>query len=236
MSQQTVILLHGIIRNHFDMMLLEKRMKKEGYACINIKYPSTKHAIEDLAEQINGQLQQNENYTGADKVHFVVHSMGGLITRHILAKHRPANLGSVVMLGTPNKGSEMADYLDAHKYLATPFRLIFGPSASQLRTAHKHFEDEIIDFPLGIIASDASLNPIGKQVFGAPNDTLVSIESTKIEGMSDHIIIPCPHAMMMFDPRIINQVTAFLKDGKFDHGADKKPQAPNAKEPDEPTL
>jgi pimeloyl-ACP methyl ester carboxylesterase len=234
MSKDTVILLHGIIRNHFDMMLLEKRMKKEGYACINIKYPSTKHSIEDLAEQINGQLQQNENYTSAHKVHFVAHSMGGLITRHILVKHRPANLGSVVMLGTPNKGSEMADYLDKHKYLASPFHRIFGPSGSQLRTTHTHFEDETIDFPLGIIASDASLNPIGKQVFGAPNDTLVSIESTKLEGMSDHIIIPCPHALMMFDPRIIHQVAAFLKDGKFDH--QEKPDEPKAKEPDEPAL
>jgi esterase/lipase len=234
MSKQTVILLHGIIRNHFDMLLLEKRMKKEGYACINIKYPSTKHAIEELAEQINTRLEQNEDYTGAHKVHFVAHSMGGLITRHILAKHRPANLGSVVMLGTPNKGSEMADYLADHKYLATPFHFIFGPSASQLRTHHKHFENEIIDFPLGIIASDASLNPIGKQVFGAPNDTVVSIESTKIEGMSDHIIIPSPHALMMFDPRIINQVARFLKYGKFDH--QEKPSAPQAKEPDEPAL
>lgn len=217
MARETVILLHGIIRNHFDMMLLEKRMKKEGYACINIKYPSTKHAIDDLAEQINEQLCQNESYTGADKVHFVVHSMGGLITRHILAKHRPHNLGSVIMLGTPNKGSEMADYLDEHKYLASPFHFIFGPSARQLRTNHKHFENEIIDFPLGIIASDASLNPLGKKIFGAPNDTLVSVDSTKIEGMSDHIIIPCPHALMMYDPRIINQVAFFLKNGQFNH-------------------
>lgn len=226
MSKETVILLHGIIRNHFDMMLLEKRMKKEGYACINIKYPSTKYSIEALAEQINAQLEQDENYTGADKVHFVVHSMGGLITRHILARHRPVNMGSVIMLGTPNKGSEMADYLAEHKYLASPFHYIFGPSASQLRTAHKHFEDEVIDFPLGIIASDASLNPIGKQVFGAPNDTLVSIESTKIEGMNDHIIIPSPHALMMFDPRIINQVVAFLKNGKFNHQDTPSSNAP----------
>lgn len=225
MNKETVILLHGITRSSLDMLVLKNRLNNEGYDCINIKYPSTDHPIDELSGMIHQRLANNEKYTKADKVHFVGHSMGGLVTRHIMAQNRPENLGSVVMMGTPNKGSEMADFAARHKFLTKAFNFIFGPAGHQLRTNYKHFDNEVIDYPLGIIASNISLNPIANRVFRGSNDSLVSVENTKLEGMDDHIIIPSTHITMPFDPRIVNQVTTFLKYGAFDHGY-KKPLLP----------
>lgn len=227
---KTAVLLHGITRSDLDMKIIEKSLMKSGYdSCLNIKYPSTKHDLDTLCDMIYERLQSEESFHNADQVDFVAHSMGGLLTRYIIAKYRPDNLGSVVMLGTPNQGSEMADFLADHDLLAPVFHFIFGPAGNQLRTNVTHFEDEVIDYPLGIIASDASLNPIGNKVFGGPNDTLVSTQSTIIEGMSDHIIVKSPHAVMMFDPRIVKQIIEFLENGRFDHPP--KPENPLAPQP-----
>ena len=217
MNKETVILLHGITRSNLDMLMLKNRLSAEGYHCLNMQYPSTKHPIGDLSTMVHKALEREDRYTGADKVHFVGHSMGGLVTRHILAKNRPDNLGAVVMMGTPNKGSEMANYAADHRLLSKVFNRMFGPAGHQLRTDHQHLQDEIIDYPLGIIASNISLNPLANRVFKAPNDSLVTVENTKLEGMDDHIIIPSTHIAMPFDPRIITQVTSFLKEGAFDH-------------------
>lgn len=236
MKNETVILLHGITRSHLDMMLLKGRLKNEGYDCINIKYPSTEHPINDLSEMIHNRLENDARYTDADKVHFVGHSMGGLVTRHIMAQNRPDNLGSVVMMGTPNKGSEMANFAANHKFLTRAFNFIFGPAGHQLRTDYKHFDNETIDYPLGIIASNISLNPIANRVFGGSNDSLVSVENTKLEGMKDHIIVPSTHILMPYDPRIITQVSTFLNHGNFDHGYNANRLEYNQNLPDGPAF
>ena len=217
MSKPLVVLLHGIKRSHIDMLVLENRLKKEGYDTLNIQYPSTKHNIDYLSDYVYGKISEDARYHSTNSINFIAHSMGGLVTRHVIHKHRPQNLGKVVMLGTPNKGSEMADFLSDNSILSRAFKLLFGPAGHELRTDQERIDGGIIDYTLGVIASDISLNPIGKRVFGEANDTLVSIESTKIEGMTDHIILNSTHTIMMFDPRVVDQTIMFLKTGKFDH-------------------
>ena len=226
MSKDLVILLHGITRSNIDMMLLEQRIKREGYDTLNIKYPSTKHALDPLSDHVYRKMGSDTRYASAPNVHFVAHSMGGLITRHVIYKYRPKNLGKVVMLGTPNKGSEMANFMSDHRIFSKLYRMVFGPAGEQLRTNQDQIDGGIINYTLGVIASNISLNPIGNQVFGQTNDTLVSIESTKIEGMSDHIVINSTHTIMMFDPRVMDQTVYFLKNGNFDHKDRVKPEYP----------
>lgn len=227
------MLLHGITRSNIDMMLLENRIKREGYDTLNIKYPSTKHSLDYLSDHVYSKMAADKRYSNTPKVHFVAHSMGGLIARHVIYKYRPQNLGKVCMMGTPNQGSEMANFMSDHGVLSKIFDFIFGPAGEELRTDQDRIDGGIINYPLGVIASDVSFNPIGKQVFGGANDTLVSIESTKIDGMADHIIISSTHAVMMLDPRIIEQVIAFLKNGCFDHKDDPKPK-PSPDKPEAP--
>jgi triacylglycerol esterase/lipase EstA (alpha/beta hydrolase family) len=214
-SSQIVVLLHGILRSKTDMLALDKALQKQGYETINILYPSREKSLEDLTEFVRNTIETSPYYTADKTLHFVTHSMGGLIARYYIAKHRPKSLGKVVMLGPPNTGSEFADFLNENKILGPIFKSIFGPASQQLTTKYEHI-DEDIDYPLGVIAGSASINPLAPWVLDGEHDGIVTVERTKIEGMTDHITIKSTHTFMMFNPKVIKQAVYFLENGKFE--------------------
>ncbi|GJL85289.1 MAG: acetyltransferase [Micavibrio sp.] len=214
MSKEIIVLLHGILRSKTDMLPLTMHFKKQGFEAINILYPSREQNLEDLTEFVHAELTENEHYKDADKLHFVTHSMGGLIARYYINKRRPENLGKVVMLGPPNTGSEFADFLSETEILAPAFRAIFGPASEQLTTDYEHIDDDI-DYPLGVIAGNVSINPLAPWVLDGEHDGIVPVERTKIDGMADHIVIAATHSFMMFNTEVMEQSAHFLKEGKF---------------------
>ncbi|MAI63074.1 MAG: hypothetical protein CBB87_11455 [Micavibrio sp. TMED27] len=218
-ENEIVVLLHGILRSKLDMLPLAKRLEAEGYDVINILYPSREHGLEDLTEYVREKIISASCYSTDKKINFVAHSMGGLITRYYIHRYRPENLGSVVMLGTPNTGSEFADFLDDNEWLGPVFRSIFGPASAQLKTDYAHVAGDI-DYPLGVIAGSASVNPLAPWVLVGAHDGIVPVERTRIEGMSDHIVMDATHSFMMFNKNVIEQVLSFLKNGKFTKNAD----------------
>ncbi len=211
---ELVIFLHGILRSKTDMLPLSHYMSKQGYDTINILYPSREKSLEDLTEFVKTTIENHPDYSPEKTLNFVTHSMGGLIARYYIATHKPAHLGKVVMLGPPNTGSEFADFLDDHKFLGPLFRTIFGPASTQLKTNHKHIDGDI-NYPLGIIAGSTSINPLSPWVLEGTHDGIVPVERTKIQGMTDHIVIPATHSFMMFNPKVAEQAHHFLKHGKF---------------------
>lgn len=148
-------------------------------------------------------------------MHFVGHSMGGLIIEDYLQQHRPDNLGYVVMIGTPHHGSEMADAL----YQQAWYQWLFGPAGQELTTfARQKWAGYKADYPLGSIAG--TRHPFywpANQYFYGPHDGRVSVSSTQILGMQDHICLPCDHTTLPFMPKTSHQVSAFLKNGFFEH-------------------
>lgn len=212
---ELVVLLHGILRSKTDMIGLAAFLRRNGYATANILYPSRKLSIEQLADYVAEKIDRR--LEPGQTLHFVVHSLGGLIARYYIEKYRPQNLGKVVMLSPPNTGSEFADALLDNKILSAPYRKIFGPAAPQLSTRHRHTGR--INFPLGIIAGTQSINPLApffipKSKVG-PHDGIVPVERTKIPGMADHLALPVNHTFMMFDPRVMRETLHFLKFGNF---------------------
>lgn len=214
MSQEFVVLLHGILRSKTDMLALDKYLKKHGYDTANILYPSRKMTLEEITAFVTKKIENNPGYTPEKTLHFVTHSMGGLIARYYIATHKPKNLGKVVMLGPPNTGSDFADYFHDHPLLGDLFRAFFGPAATQLKTGYKHIDGDI-DYPLGVIAGSTSINPFAPWILDGEHDGIVPVERTKIKGMADHIVIPSTHTFMMFNPKIMAQTLYFLKNGKF---------------------
>lgn len=214
MNNETVVLLHGILRSKTDMLPLTKYLEKRGYDCINILYPSRKMTLEQITDFVEDKIQSAPQYSPDKPLNFVTHSMGGLIARYYISTHKPKNLSKVVMLSPPNSGSEFADFLDENKYLSPLFRSIFGPASTQLKTSHKHPEEDIT-YPLGIIAGTASINPLAPWVLDGEHDGIVPVERTKIEGMTDHITMKTTHSLMMFRPSLMKQVLFFLQNGKF---------------------
>ena len=212
---EAVVLLHGILRSNFNMTPMSLYLKREGYETININYPSREHDLENLTKFLNDKLSMSKTFNNASKVHFVTHSMGGLLTRYYLTKHKPNNLGRVVMMGPPNNGSEFADFMMEYKPLKTAFEKVFGPAGTQLTTSHVHNTNDI-KYELGVIAGRRSVNPIAPWVLDGEHDGIVPVERTKIKGMKDHIVLPTTHSFMMVSPSVMKQTAYFLKKGKFD--------------------
>lgn len=214
MSKDFVILLHGILRSKTDMLPLTLYLKRRGYRALNVLYPSRRKNLEDLTDFVRQQAESHPHYREARQIHFVTHSMGGLIARYYIATHRPENLGRVVMLAPPNTGSEFADTLSGHPFLGPLYTKLFGPAGLQLKTDYTHI-DKTIDYPLGVIAGDFSINPLALGVLPAPHDGIVTVERTKIEGMAEHIVMPVTHTFMMFNPKVMAQTLHFLEHGHF---------------------
>ena len=203
------------------MLPLASYFEKRGYDTLNILYPSRERNLEDLRDFVDAQISQGGGLDKNTTLHFVTHSMGGLICRYYIAKKRPKNLGRVVMLSPPNTGSEFADFFSEAQIFAPMFKAVFGPASAQLKTDYQHIEHDI-DYPLGIIAGSASVNPLSPWFLQGENDGIVTVERTKIEGMSDHIVLPVTHSFMMFNPSVMEQAYSFIEDGKFKKDKNKK--------------
>ena len=188
-------------------------MQGAGFATLNLDYASRKRPLESLIEDIHPAIAGFTESVGA--VHFVTHSMGGLLTRGYLAKYRPSRLQRVVMLGPPNNGSEVADLL---KNLAL-FRAIYGPAGQQVGTRHsKGIAGVPRDCAVGIIAGNRTIDPIASYfIVPRPNDGRVSVESTKLDGMADHIVLKTSHSLMLLNRDVVEQTIAFLRVGRFHH-------------------
>ncbi len=208
----TVVLLHGLARSDWSMKPLELHLEKAGFVVENIRYTSLRRTPEQILDDVRRKI--GECCSDSRRLHFVTHSLGGILTRAYLAESRPANLGRVVMIAPPNKGSELADWIADSELL----RWTMGPTAVALGTAPDSFPNRLppADFALGIIAGTSSVNPLGGMIEGESDGT-VSVESTKLVGMDDFITFPYSHTFIMQLRPVAKQVVAFLRGGRFDH-------------------
>jgi pimeloyl-ACP methyl ester carboxylesterase len=208
-----VVLLHGMARTSRSLRKLEKALLASGFATLNLDYASRKRSLEALAADIHPAIADLETRTDGP-IHFVAHSMGGLLSRVYVAKYRPARLGRVVMLGTPNGGSELADLL---KDLSV-YRVFFGPAGLQLSTAQDATLTSLPppDYAVGIIAGVRTIAPISSIfILPRPNDGRVSVQSAKLANMADCTTIKASHTGLIRHPDAIAQTIAFLQAGRF---------------------
>jgi len=192
---------------------MEQKLNEEGYFVINKSYPSTKYDIETLANNIIPRSVAS--CPDSSQVHFVTHSLGGILIRQYLSEHSVTNLGRVVMLAPPNKGSEITDEMKDNIL----YKAVNGPAGLQLGTDSSSVPNQLgpANFELGIIAGTKTVNPILSQMLPNPDDGKVSVESTKLSGMTDHIEVPYSHTFIMNKDEVIEQVIHFLENGSFIH-------------------
>lgn len=219
-SGDHIVLLHGIGRTKITMAPLAGYLAWNGYNVVNVDYASRKKPIEELVEDIRKVLELR-HLDPSRKVNFVGYSLGGLVIRAYLSKYRPPNLGSVVMIGTPNQGSEVADFLKDYSV----YQKYFGPAGQQLSTDQQGIKGLLgaIDYDVGVIAGRLSIDPISSLlIIPGSNDGKVSVERTKVNNMKDHIVLNTTHTFMINNPGVMKQVRHFIEHGQFERKPVKK--------------
>lgn len=217
-SEEYVILVHGLGRTKLSMSKTGRFLRQQGYHVLNFNYPSTRHRLETLSERYLGPYIQTHCTDPDRPIHFVTHSMGGILVRLHL-KHAPLDrLGRVVMLAPPNQGSEVADWL-RHLFA---YKWLLGPAAQEIGTDAGNLPRQLgpVDFELGVIAGDRSINLINSFKIPGSDDGKVAVERTKVEGMRDFLLVHAPHPFLMRNTEVLQQIDYFLRTGQFKKGSD----------------
>ena len=209
-----VVLLHGIARTKGSMEGMGEALSQKGYVVINIDYESRKKKIEKLIVDVRKEIVKY-NIPETKKINFIGHSMGGLVIRAYINKYKPKNIGKVVMLGTPNQGSEVADFLVDNYF----YKTFYGKAGQELVTDQSDFKKIFgtVDYELGVIAGNCTIDPVSSFIIPGDDDGKVAIAKTKIKGMKDHITLCATHSFMPSNKQVKQQTKYFLEHGKFQH-------------------
>ena len=210
-KEHLIILLHGINKNGTCLKGLEKFILKHGFSVLNITYPSTKQPIEDLVDTVHESI--SNEVSKYKTVSFVGFSMGGLVIRAYLNKYKLSNLEKVIMIGTPNNGSDVAYFFKDNML----YKKFFGPAGKQLTTNQQNCDVLFgkIYYDCGIIAGSLPLDFCYPIMRKSPSDGKVTIASTKLSNMKDHIILRVAHWYMPQSKSVWKQVLHFLEHSKF---------------------
>ena len=199
-----VILTHGLWVPGFAMKPLAVRLGRAGFDCHTFSFMGRARPMEDHT----GRLARFAREIGP--AHFVGHSMGGLVMLEALSRHRDVTVGRVLLLGTSARGNFAGRRLARH----AAGRWLLGES----RPLWREGRDMRWARPeaLGVVAGTRPIG-LGRLLgrLAGPNDGVVTVEETTVEGMRERIALPVGHSQMLISAIVAAQVAAFLTDGRF---------------------
>lgn len=208
---EPVILLHGLYFGARWLGFLAGQLLRQGFSPTIYSYPSVRGTPAQAAVALLQWLPDPM----PERVHFVAHSLGGLVLRHLFGTAQGLPFGRAVTLGTPHRGSHVAGWMAGHGLGA----LLGGANRTGLTGPVPEWPE---GRELGSLAGSVSLG-LGRLLPGLPepNDGTVAVAETRIRGMSDHIILPVTHTGMLFSREVAAQCAAFLTGARFRHGPAK---------------
>ena len=168
-ANECVVLLHGLARTAMSMNKMQRELEAAGYLTANVDYPSRHHTVEVLAQiAVTEGLQACRARGGVERIHFVTHSLGGILVRQYLKEFDITELGRVVMLGPPNQGSAAVDELSD----MPGFDWLNGPAGRQLGQGENSLPLQLgpANFEVGVIAGNRTIDPIVSSVLENPDD------------------------------------------------------------------
>ena len=210
-----VILLHGLGRTGDSMNEIAKSLKASGYQVWNETYPSRDKPVGELAIEAITPALEFCQANDIKQIHFVTHSLGGILVRYYLQDHDIDQLGRIVMLSPPNKGSEIADQLKEFKL----YQFVTGPAGQQLGTDARSIPNQLepIDGEIGVIIGNSTSDPWFSWLIPGEDDGKVSVARARLDEMKDFLVVEQGHTFIMKKPQVIEQIKYFLRQGEFDH-------------------
>ena len=207
----TVVLLHGLGRTPVSMRPMARALEEDGFRVVNLGYPSRDRPMGELVDSLGAALAAC--CPGGDRIHFVTHSLGGLVVRAYALTHGVERIGRVVMLSPPNAGSEVVDRLER----LGPLEWLLGPTFAELGTERGDLPARLgpPGFEVAVIAGERSVKPLFSRWLPGADDGAVTVESTQLDGAAAFLVVPYSHTFIMRRGDVIGQVSAFLRTGRF---------------------
>lgn len=189
-------------------------LETAGYEVRNLGYPSLRTSIARAAGDHLAPVVSDCLRSGATKVHFVAHSLGGIVVRQYLQQNAVPPGSRMVMLSPPNRGSELAEVLRNLRL----YRWIMGPAGQELGRGPESVPRSLgtVTVEIGVITGRTSILPFSGRLFGGPSDGKVSVDGAKLAGMRDFLVVSGGHAFIMRKRSVIRHVLHFLRHGTFD--------------------
>ena len=208
---ETVVLLHGLWRGWRAMQPLARALEQEGFSTLNIPYPSGRMSIPNLVSRVRSQV---EKIPTDQPIHFITHSLGGIIVRSIFATEVPWKPGRILMLAPPNHGSEIVDWTKKHPIL----NQFLGPAGRALGSEGMTHELPQLpkDVEAAVIMGNRCSIPIFKKLLATENDGIVSAAGGRISGLRGFSVINADHTFIQMHPEAIRLGVHFLKTGGWD--------------------
>ena len=212
-TSECVVLLHGLNRSWRAMQPMAEALRDAGFTTANVDYPSQAGSVEVLAPMaVNTGLEECRR-AGAKRIHFVTHSIGGILVRYVQKQTPIHDLGRVVMLAPPNQGSEVVDI--ARSWPTTD--VFAGEAGMQLGTDENSIPAQLgpVDFELGVIAGTATINPFMSVMLPDADDGKVTVARTRVAGMDDFLVVGQSHRFIAKSAKVKRNTAAFLRNGSF---------------------
>ena len=192
--------MHGLL-----MKPMQKRLNKAGWSVDTFSYSTSRESLDDNLKSLKEHVDQcNEKY-----IHFVGHSMGGLLIRCFFDRYDDHREGRIVSLGTPHQGASIARYL---KHIG--LEKLLGTSTEKGLIDKLPPWTHVNEF--GSIAGTQNIGP--RKLLNLENDKsdgTVLLEETLLEGQTDHISINTTHTLLIYSELACSNVDFFLHNGSF---------------------
>ena len=204
---ESVVVVHALWMPGYETALLRKRLARAGFLPKLFRYRTVRDGLDANAERLARFVER----VPGDRIHFVGHSLGGAVAAYFLQTRPPARAGRVVCLGSPLKGTRSGQRLARFRWGAR----LTGQSIGEL-IARGGLDPWPGKTELGVIAGDL---PLGLGLLlGAlprPHDGVVTVEETRLEGATDHLVLPLSHTALVFSAEAARQTCHFLGHGRF---------------------
>jgi pimeloyl-ACP methyl ester carboxylesterase len=211
--ERCVVLVHGFMRQGWNMRYLAKELTRRGYVTFAPSLPTTFRDVRTCADALARYLGARDLESAEGRVvHFAAHSMGGLVVRDYLSRRVVRGLGRVVLMGTPNRGTRHGNRA---MRIAPRLKRVFR-SLPDLSEPGPEIAPPLNDPApeVGIIAGTRP-DPVRKLLLPGDNDGLVTLESARGVEAKDEILIPCPHEWIHWRLDTVKAIVSFLETGKF---------------------